>query len=138
MEVNTTVAENHTDHKHHLSHSSSHHHHGSFPSKLAIIIIISIVFVMVVLAITLIILFLRRLKSAKTSGGDIDDEKGSLNNTSCRFIAQNSMNFNSSPDVKGGCLQGGNLGRSMRTSVAIMVFFFSATTPFGIALGMPI
>ncbi|KAJ0961667.1 hypothetical protein J5N97_000685 [Dioscorea zingiberensis] len=49
----------------------------------------------------------RQLKTAKTSGGDIDDEKGQQNNTSCRFIAQNSMNFNSSPDVKGGCLQGG-------------------------------
>lgn len=97
MEVNSSVTENHFDHNHHSSHSYSNHHHGSFPSKLALIIIISIVSVMVILAITLIILLLRRLKSAKTSGSHIDDEKGSLNNTSCRFIVQNSMNFGCSP-----------------------------------------
>ncbi|XP_004302449.1 PREDICTED: receptor-like serine/threonine-protein kinase ALE2-like [Fragaria vesca subsp. vesca] len=119
MEVKSSVAENHSDHNHHPSHSYSNHHHGSFPSKLALIIIISIVSVTVILAITLIILLLRRLKSAKTSGSHIDDEKGSLNNTSCRSIVQNSMNFGCSPDVKGGCLQGGNLGRSMRTPGAI-------------------
>ncbi|XP_050382263.1 probable serine/threonine-protein kinase PBL7 [Argentina anserina] len=119
MEVNSSVSGNHTDDKHHLSHSYSRRHHESFPSKFAIIIIMSIASVMLILAISLIILLLRRLRSAKASDSDIDDEKGSLNNTSCRFIVQNSMNFSCSPDVKGGCLHGGNLGKSVRVPGAI-------------------
>ncbi|KAI5327503.1 hypothetical protein L3X38_026899 [Prunus dulcis] len=121
MEVNTTAEKHHTHHKCHLSHSQPynhhhhHHNHGNFPSKYTLIIL-SISSVML-LVIFLIILILRRLKSFKSYSGKTYRENSIISsNTSSRFIAQTSMpTFNSSPDVKGGCLnlQGGDSGRSL-------------------------
>ncbi|BFG37002.1 hypothetical protein CerSpe_232760 [Prunus speciosa] len=129
MEVNTTAAasagpiglaaENQT-HKHHHSHSqpySHHHHQGIFPSKSVLIIIISTISVMVLLAVIFIILMLRRVVKSTKNNGNIYKESSIMNNTSSRFIAQTTVAFNSSPDVKGGCLQGGNSGRSIRTPI---------------------
>ncbi|BFG30957.1 hypothetical protein CerSpe_172310 [Prunus speciosa] len=121
MEVNTTAEKHHTHHKYHLSHSQPynhhhhHHNHGNFPSKYTLIIM-SISSVILLLVIFLIILILR-LKSTKSYNGKTYRENSSISsNTSTRFIAQTSMpTFNSSPDVKGGCLnlQGGDSGSSV-------------------------
>ncbi|PQQ13843.1 serine/threonine-protein kinase CDL1-like [Prunus yedoensis var. nudiflora] len=76
----------------------------------------SISSVILLLVIFLIILILR-LKSTKSYNGKTYRENSSISgNTSTRFIAQTSMpTFNSSPDVKGGCLnlQGGDSGSSV-------------------------
>ncbi|KAF3454432.1 hypothetical protein FNV43_RR04879 [Rhamnella rubrinervis] len=126
MEVNTAVAPGGPpsfaahDHSHKYHHPSPfqtpHHHqhnHGNFPSKSILIIIISVVTFVIILAISLIIFMLRRLKATKNSRTTYK-ESNSINNASSRFIAQTAINFNSSPDVKGGCLYGGNFGRTIR------------------------
>ncbi|PON56552.1 Mitogen-activated protein kinase kinase kinase [Trema orientale] len=122
MEVNTTgapagpppglAAGNHTRKQHppHFENHDHHHHHEIFPSKSLLIIIISSFSVVVLLAIFLIILMLRRFKSAKTN--NLYKESNSINNGSSRFIAQTTINFNSSPELRGGCLYGGHLGRT--------------------------
>ncbi|XP_009373975.2 probable serine/threonine-protein kinase PBL7 [Pyrus x bretschneideri] len=125
MEVNTTTVassgpfdldgKNHTN-KQHLSNSQPyhHHHHGFFLSKSALIVIIPTISVMVILSIIFILLMLRRLAKSTKTNGNIYKET-SLINTRSRFIAQTTVDLNSSPDVKGGCLQGGNSGRSFRS-----------------------
>uniref|UniRef100_A0A2N9ED71 Protein kinase domain-containing protein n=1 Tax=Fagus sylvatica TaxID=28930 RepID=A0A2N9ED71_FAGSY len=116
MEVNSTIAlapaNNHTKKHHHsLSSSQSHgHHHGIFSSISILILSISITFIVLLLAILLLIVLLRRLKSAKKNG--TWKEHNNINNTSSRFIAHTTVNINSSPDVKGGCLYRGNMGRT--------------------------
>ncbi|CAN6575627.1 unnamed protein product [Malus baccata var. baccata] len=124
MEVNTTTVapsgpfdlagKNHTN-KHHLSNSQPyhHHHHGFFLSKSVLIVIIPTISVMVIVSIIFILLMLRRLAKSTKTNGNIYKET-SLINTKSRFIAQTTVDLNSSPDVKGGCLQGGNSGRSFR------------------------
>ncbi|KAM3752750.1 hypothetical protein ACB098_03G042700 [Castanea mollissima] len=122
MEVNKTIApasppgpstaNNHTQKHHHLNsqiHSQSHHH-GVSSSTLILILVISIIFIILLLAVILIIVLLRRLKSAKNN--DNWKEHNSMLNTSRRFIAHTTVNVNSSPDVKGGCLYKGNMGRT--------------------------
>ncbi|KAK4596010.1 hypothetical protein RGQ29_014192 [Quercus rubra] len=122
MEVNKTIApasppgpstaNNHTQKHHHL-HSQIHsqsHHHGIFSSTSILILVISIIFIILLLAIILIIFLLRRLKSTKNNGNW--KKHNSMHNTRSRFIAHTTVNVNSSPDVKGGCLYGGNKGRT--------------------------
>ncbi|XP_023898500.1 probable serine/threonine-protein kinase PBL7 [Quercus suber] len=122
MEVNNTIApasppgpstaNNHTQKHHHL-HSQIHsqsHRHGIFSSTSILILVISIIFIILIVAIILIIFLLRRLKSAKNNGNW--KEHKSMHNTSSRFIAHTTVNVNSSPDVKRGCLYGGNMGRT--------------------------
>ncbi|GMN43792.1 hypothetical protein TIFTF001_012997 [Ficus carica] len=53
---------------------------------------------------------LRRLRSSKNNG--LYKESTSIHNSSSRFIAQPAINFNSSPELKGGCLYGGHFGRT--------------------------
>ncbi|KAK2640521.1 hypothetical protein Ddye_028316 [Dipteronia dyeriana] len=115
MEASSSSEENHV-HKHHFRHSSSqnmhHHQHGIFSFNSIIIIIVSIITVVVLLAIFLIIVLLRRLKSAKDNKTSCKD----IQIGSSRFIAHTTINFTSSPDVKGGgCLYGGH-SRSNPTS----------------------
>ncbi|KAJ7978009.1 Protein kinase [Quillaja saponaria] len=119
MEVNTSIVtetppgpagKNHYS-KHHYSESHTHNHdHGHSPSNTILTIIISFISIMVLLVVFFIIFVLRRLKFAKKNGTWKDSS--SLKNTSSRFIAPNTSNFNSSPDVKDGCLYGGNLSRT--------------------------
>ncbi|KAM6577719.1 hypothetical protein CsatB_029556 [Cannabis sativa] len=118
---------------HFLNHGH-HHHQGSFPSKSLVIIIISIFSVVVLLAIFLIILLLKRLKSAKKSN-DLYKECNSINHESGSFIAQTAINFNSSPELRGGCLYGGPLGKTQpHRYKAVQIFTYKelevATTGF--------
>ncbi|XP_024020191.1 probable serine/threonine-protein kinase PBL7 [Morus notabilis] len=122
MEVNTTgplvglLAGNHTNKQHDSSHFQGHdhhhhrHHHKIFPSKSFLLITISIISFVLLLAIFLILLMLRRLKSSKNNG--LYKESTGIHNGSSRFVAQTAINFNSSPELKGGCLHGGHFGRS--------------------------
>lgn len=89
---------NHTNKNHNSSssHSQPHYqHHGILSSTSILIIIISSIAVIVVLAIFLIIVMFRRIKFTKKRSGC--KEICSINNTSSRFIAQTTINFNSSP-----------------------------------------
>ncbi|KAJ1387457.1 Serine-threonine/tyrosine-protein kinase, catalytic domain [Sesbania bispinosa] len=94
MEVNTTntagpptvATKNHTFTQHHLNSENHKHSHDHFPFK-AILITISV---------------------NETS----KDDSRILHDTSSRLIASTMLNSNSSPDVKGGCLYGGNLSRT--------------------------
>ncbi|XLR65350.1 hypothetical protein S83_016022, partial [Arachis hypogaea] len=59
------------------------------------------------------VLFLfRRQKSSNKNGACKDKNSKGLHNTSSRLIASAKLSISSSPDVKGECLQGGNLSRS--------------------------
>ncbi|KAL5566124.1 hypothetical protein UlMin_029288 [Ulmus minor] len=116
MEVNITTAptapiglatQNHTN-KHQVHHH--HNHHGIFPSKSLLIIVTSVSSFILLLAIFLVILMLRRLKSTKDS--TIYKETTNINNGSSRFIAQTTINFAPSPEIRGGCLYGAHLGRA--------------------------
>ncbi|GLT38311.1 hypothetical protein SLA2020_125680 [Shorea laevis] len=86
------------------SHSQSPtHHHDILSSNSIILIIVSIISICIVFAIFLVIVMLRRIKSARKNGSC--NEK----NNSSRLIAHTATDFNCSPDVKGRCLNGGNL-----------------------------
>ncbi|KAG2695481.1 hypothetical protein I3760_07G014600 [Carya illinoinensis] len=118
MEVNNTqpparpldTANNYTQGHHHTHSPTNSQHHGIFPSISTLIIIIAITSVVLLFVIFLIIIMLRRLKSTKNNS--TAKEHNSINNTSSRFIAHTTVNFNSSPDVKGGCLYGGHMVRT--------------------------
>ncbi|KAM7508425.1 hypothetical protein LguiA_018878 [Lonicera macranthoides] len=56
---------------------------------------------------------LRRLKPAKNDA----NISGGITNKNCLFIAHSTINFNSSPDVKGGCLYGGSASSGRLTAV---------------------
>ncbi|GMP40419.1 hypothetical protein CsSME_00010875 [Camellia sinensis var. sinensis] len=112
METNTTVipasppvpsAENDT-HNHH--HPSQPHHHDIIPTTSILIIILPITIIILLLSILLIIVMLRRLKSTKTN--DNRKSNNGINKNNCMFIAHSTININASPNVKGGCLYGGN------------------------------
>ncbi|XP_041020773.1 probable serine/threonine-protein kinase PBL7 [Juglans microcarpa x Juglans regia] len=104
-----TANNGHTQGHHH---SQTNSHHGTSPSISVLIIIISITSLAVLFAILLfIIIMLRRLKSAKTKGS-CEEHNGINMNTNSRFIAHTTVNFYSSPDVRGGCLYGGHMGRT--------------------------
>ncbi|KAF8394463.1 hypothetical protein HHK36_020671 [Tetracentron sinense] len=124
METNTTVDPAsppdptvlHHGHNHHPSNPQPHHNNhgalGSIP-----LIIISVVLIILLLAAFLLVVLLLRLKSARSKGTSKNNNSSSINNNNrhCKFNAQSSINFNSSPDVKGNCLYGGNLGRAAPT-----------------------
>ncbi|XP_052114307.1 receptor-like serine/threonine-protein kinase NCRK [Arachis duranensis] len=60
------------------------------------------------------VLFLfRRQKSSNKNGACKDKNPRGLHDRSSRLIASAKLSISSSPDVKGGCLQGGNLSRSL-------------------------
>lgn len=117
METNTTAtpasppANNHT-HIHHHSHSQPDtHHHGILPSDSMLVIIIPTISILLLVAIIVIVIMLRRLKSAKNRGNSKSNSSSS-GNQNCNFIPHTAINFNSSPDVKSGCLYGGSLIRT--------------------------
>ncbi|XP_027367053.1 probable serine/threonine-protein kinase PBL21 [Abrus precatorius] len=120
MEVNPTTTvpqgpptKNHSYTQHHL-HSEKHiykHNHIHFTSKTILLTIAVVTLVTVLLLIFLVIFLIRRQKSSNKSGTCEEDSRV-LHDTSSRLIASTTSNFNSSPDVKGGCLHGGNLSRT--------------------------
>ncbi|OIV90847.1 hypothetical protein TanjilG_15580 [Lupinus angustifolius] len=110
MEVDTTT-ENHTYTRQH-SHSENHnHHHGHFPTKTIVITITTVTTVTILLTIFLVIFLLRRQKSS-TKNETCKDKSRVLHDTSSKLIASTTLTFTSSPDVKRGCLHGGNLNRT--------------------------
>ncbi|KAB1200846.1 Serine/threonine-protein kinase PBS1 [Morella rubra] len=100
----SSTRNNNTQEHHHSSSQTNSHHHGLFSSTSVLVGIISVTSIIVLVAIVLIITLLRRLQSAKGNG--TCKERNSINHTSGRFMAHTTVKFNSSPDVKGGCLYG--------------------------------
>ncbi|KAL2600643.1 hypothetical protein AAZV13_10G124700 [Glycine max] len=119
MEVNTTTTtvpsgpptRNHsyTQHRLHSERHSHNHSHGHFPSK-TILIIIAFVTLVTVLFIIFVVLFLIRRQKSSSKNGTCEEDSRELHDTSSRLIT--STTLNSSPDVKSGCLHGGNLSRT--------------------------
>lgn len=103
-EKNHSGQDNHYHHHH-------HHHHGIVSSTSILIIIIPTVSLLLLFTILVILVMLCRLKSSKNS---VNGKDTTINHTNAMFVAHshNSINVNSSPDVKGGCLYGGNPGRT--------------------------
>ncbi|KAJ8751937.1 hypothetical protein K2173_000683 [Erythroxylum novogranatense] len=110
-----------SNHKHHNS-STPHNHHTNLASTSILIIIISTISVIVLFAIFLIIFMLTRLKHGKSRNSSKDN--GSIHNTSSVFISHTAINFTSSPDVKGGCLYGGNMGEKPQRKNKVQVFTY--------------
>ncbi|XWS42428.1 hypothetical protein CRYUN_Cryun16bG0013400 [Craigia yunnanensis] len=108
MPPGLSTAKNLTHHKHHYFRSKyqNHQHSNSLSLNSIIIIIVFIISIVVVFTIFLIIVMLRRLKSVRKHGSC--KESSGINNTSSRFIAHTTIDFNSSPDVKAKCLYGGS------------------------------
>ncbi|KAI6692480.1 hypothetical protein NL676_020190 [Syzygium grande] len=108
METNTTSPTSNQTHQHlphHTPPQPHHNHHSLLHSNSIFAIIIATTSLIALLAIFVIILLLRRLKSAKKNAN------WESSNTSFNKSIQNTVIYNCSPDVKGGCLNGGNLGR---------------------------
>nr|XP_025619097.1 probable serine/threonine-protein kinase PBL28 [Arachis hypogaea]XP_029144869.1 probable serine/threonine-protein kinase PBL28 [Arachis hypogaea] len=118
MDVNTTTTIPSVDTKsqsyaQHQLHSANHEHsHAHLPSKTILIAIAAATTVTVLLTIFFVLFLLRRQKSSNKSGACKDKNPRGLHDTSSRLIASTKLSISSSPDVKGGCLQGGNLSRS--------------------------
>ncbi|PPD85706.1 hypothetical protein GOBAR_DD17349 [Gossypium barbadense] len=116
------------DHIHHHFHSniSQRHQHSTttiLPLNSIIIIIISIISLVLILSIFLIIVMLRRLKSVKKHGSC--KENSGIHNTSSRFIAPTTIDFNASPaDVKGNCLYGGSMRKPASAYRGVQVFTY--------------
>ncbi|KAG8649683.1 hypothetical protein MANES_08G122900v8 [Manihot esculenta] len=115
-------------HSHTLNYHHSHYppsqHHAILSSTSILIIIISGISVIVLVLIFLIMAILRRIKSAKTRSTSFKDN-GCVNNNSCRFSSHHTITFTSSPDVRGGCLYGSNLGhKSPRKHGVVQVFTY--------------
>ncbi|KAK7356052.1 hypothetical protein VNO80_15318 [Phaseolus coccineus] len=118
MEVNTTTTttvpagpptKNHSF-THHRLHSERHSHsHGHFSSK-TILIIISLVTLVTVLFVIFLVLFLMRRLKSSTKNGTCKEDSRELHDTSSRLITSSTLN--SSPEMKSGCLHGGNLSRT--------------------------
>ncbi|XP_047176883.1 probable serine/threonine-protein kinase PBL7 [Vigna umbellata] len=116
MEVNTTAtvpagppAKNHSFTQHRL-HSERHRHsHGHFPTK-TILITVSFVTLVTVLFVIFVVLFLIRRQKSSSKSGTCKEDSTELHDTSSRLITSSTLN--SSPEVKSGCLHGGNLGRT--------------------------
>ncbi|KAE9611947.1 hypothetical protein Lal_00048913 [Lupinus albus] len=110
MEVNTTK-KNHTYIRHHL-HSQNHNHHHNhlhFPSTTVLITITTVTLVTILFTIFMVIFLLRRQKSSSKDGTCKDNNNRVLHEKNSRLIVSTTLTFTSSPDVKGGCLNGGNL-----------------------------
>ncbi|QHN77491.1 uncharacterized protein DS421_19g653150 [Arachis hypogaea] len=118
MDVNTTTTIPSVDTKsqsytQHQLHSENHEHsHAHLPSKTILIAIAAATTVTVLLTIFFVLFLLRRQKSSNKNGACKDKNPRGLHDTSSRLIASTKLSISSSPDVKGGCLQGGNLSRS--------------------------
>ncbi|KAK7391978.1 hypothetical protein VNO78_20403 [Psophocarpus tetragonolobus] len=116
MEVNTTTTvparpptKNHSYTQHPL-HSEKHSHiHSHFPSK-TILITISLVTLVTVLFIIFVVLLLIHRQKSSSKNGTCEEDNKEVHDTSSRLII--STTLNSSPEVKSGCLHGGNLSRT--------------------------
>ncbi|CAL0316579.1 unnamed protein product [Lupinus luteus] len=108
MEVNTTM-KNHTYIRHHLHSQNHNHHHAHFPSTTVLITITTVTLVTILFTIFMVIFLLRRQKSSSKDGTCKDKNNRVVHEKSSRLIVSTTLTFTSSPDVKGGCLQGGNL-----------------------------
>ncbi|CAI0391947.1 unnamed protein product [Linum tenue] len=113
------------------SSSSSRHHHGSLSPTSVLVIAVSAISVVVVLLVVVAIVLLRKLRadhvsraaSFKESNGSISSSINHVvvhRNGSHRFVPRSSstattINFNSSPDVGGGCLSTSNMGHKTPT-----------------------
>lgn len=106
METDTSPASA-TENHYHIHPPQRHGHRDILPSSSVLIIVIPIVIMFLILAILLLIVMLRRLQSAKCNRNP-KSSKSVINNSNCMFIAQSTININSSPaEAKsGGCLYG--------------------------------
>ncbi|XP_030534904.1 probable serine/threonine-protein kinase PBL7 [Rhodamnia argentea] len=110
METSTTSAtsnQTHQRHHHHTPPQPHHNRHGLPLSNSVFAIIITATSSVALLAIFFIILLLRRLKSAKKNA---DRESSNTSFNKSISLPHNTTIYSSSPDMKGGCLNGGNLG----------------------------
>ncbi|KAF8018161.1 hypothetical protein BT93_H3147 [Corymbia citriodora subsp. variegata] len=111
METNAASATSNQTHQHQFHQTPPqpyHKHHGLLHSNSVFAIIIATTSLIALLAIFFIVLILRRLKSAKKNA---NWQRGNTSYDKSINVAQNPAIYNCSPDVKGGCLSGGNLGR---------------------------
>ncbi|XP_058770482.1 probable serine/threonine-protein kinase PBL7 [Vicia villosa] len=130
MEVNNTTTivpsgppivstKNHTfiHHFHHLHSDKNYHSHARhFPFKTVLLIVTLVALIMLFFTIFMVVCLIRRQKSSSKNGIYKEDcESRVLHDTSSRHIASTILSFDSSPDVKGGCLYGGNLSRTPTT-----------------------
>ncbi|XP_015570597.2 probable serine/threonine-protein kinase PBL7 [Ricinus communis] len=107
----------------HSHHTHSHHHSSTLSSTSILIIIISAICAIVILAIFMLIVMLKRLKSAKNVSSSKDNS--SINNKTCWFVADTTVSFTSSPDVKEGCLYGSNMSQKPpRKHKGVQVFTY--------------
>ncbi|XP_059652516.1 probable serine/threonine-protein kinase PBL7 [Cornus florida] len=110
METNTTAAPARPPGLAAENHTHNHHHHPHIlPSSSILTIILPTTITILLLSVFLIILTLRRQKSAKNNSSPKTNII--INNRNCTFIAHSTINVTASPDVKGGCLYGGNSSR---------------------------
>ncbi|CAK9134000.1 unnamed protein product [Ilex paraguariensis] len=121
METNSTGAPASPSGLSGRKHTHQHHHHNALPSTSTLVIIIPIIITILLLAILLLIVMLRRLQSAKNNGSTKNN--GILNNSNWKFISHRTININSSPDVKGGCLYGGSSGCLSQTKFRVVQVF---------------
>lgn len=112
METNPASATSNQKLQHHLSPQTPpqpHHNHlGLLHSNSIFAIFIATASLIALLAIFFIILLFRRLKSAKKHA---NWERSDASIDKSISVARNTAIYDCSPDVKGGCLSGGNLGR---------------------------
>ncbi|GAV63192.1 Pkinase domain-containing protein [Cephalotus follicularis] len=92
------------------------HQHGILSFTSITIIIISVISILALLLVLLLVVMFRRLKSPKRNSNCKDISIINNTNSSSRFIAHTTINFTSSPDVKGGCLYGSNVVNRTSTS----------------------
>ncbi|XP_038878628.1 probable serine/threonine-protein kinase PBL7 isoform X1 [Benincasa hispida] len=100
-------------HNHNYSkfHQHYHNHNAILSSNSFLIIIASIISITILLAIFLLIFMLLRLKSARNTATATAAASAAAQSTTF-IIPHTTINFDSSPEVKGGgCLYGGNSGR---------------------------
>ncbi|KAL0558369.1 hypothetical protein IC582_002931 [Cucumis melo] len=99
------------NHNNSKSHQHFHTHNAILSSNSILIIIASIISITILLAIFLLIFMLLRLKSARNTATATAASSATTQSTTF-IIPHTSINFDSSPEVKGGgCLYGGNSGR---------------------------
>ncbi|XP_043722175.1 probable serine/threonine-protein kinase PBL7 [Telopea speciosissima] len=106
----------HSHHHHHLNssppHSENHQNHHIFRAwDTFLMILVPIISIVLLVAMFILIAIVRRLKSSKNSSNGKPTASSRSNNNIPKFAAHISIEFSSSPDVKRGCLYGGNLGR---------------------------
>ncbi|OWM85382.1 probable serine/threonine-protein kinase PBL7 [Punica granatum] len=127
-------ANDNTDELHHSSSPHSGRAQATLTDSNIFIIIVAVTSVILLVVLALIIIMLRRLKSSKKSS-NADWSGNGIKCPSGDFTGLRAVSYNSSPDVKGGCLYVGSLGRvgapipnsngrSCRTARGVQVFTY--------------